>query len=135
MSVSSGSEVELSVTELVFDASNWSIPQAVHVTAVDDVIIEGSHFDQTAHSVTSLDAEFDGLAVSNVSVQIVDNDVPPPAASLVLSETTLLLTEGGSSGSYDVSLSRIPSSSVTVSVSSGSEVELSVTELVFDAAN
>ncbi|MEZ6119743.1 MAG: PQQ-dependent sugar dehydrogenase [Pirellulaceae bacterium] len=82
VSVSSGSEVELSVTELVFDASNWNIPQAVHVTAVDDAIIEGSHFDQTAHSVTSLDAEFDGLPVSNVSVQIVDNDVPPPLPGL-----------------------------------------------------
>ncbi len=70
---------------LIFTPANALIPQTVTVTAVDDAVVEGNHTSVITHSVTSSDSRYDGLPVSNVVADIVDNDLPPPA-SIVISE-------------------------------------------------
>jgi hypothetical protein len=70
---------------LAFTPANALIPQTVTVTAVDDGAVEGVHTSIITHSLSSVDANYNGLAVSDVVANIVDNDAPPPT-SIVISE-------------------------------------------------
>ncbi len=49
--------------QLVFTAANWSVPQTVHVAALDDVAAEGQHFASISHTVLSRDVVI-GLVTS-----------------------------------------------------------------------
>lgn len=59
----------------VFSSSNWNVPQAVTVKAVDDGVVEGSHRTVIHHSCSSSDLAFDGATVDRV-VGITDNESP-----------------------------------------------------------
>ena len=69
------SQVILSTPQLIFTNSNWDIPQIVTVTAINDIIIEGLHYDYVNYVMTSADTNFDGLIADNIVViNITDND-------------------------------------------------------------
>lgn len=70
---------------LTFTPANALIPQTVTITAVDDNVVEGNHTSTITHTVSSGDSHYNGLAVSNVVANIVDNDFPPPT-SIVIDE-------------------------------------------------
>jgi hypothetical protein len=55
-------------------ANPWNVAQTVTVTAVNDLINEGLHSGSISFSTTSSDAAYNGLTVSPLSVNIVDND-------------------------------------------------------------
>jgi hypothetical protein len=59
---------------LTFDDTNWSTPQPVAVSAVEDMLVEGAHAADITHTVASADARYDGFAVADVAVSIADND-------------------------------------------------------------
>ncbi|MEM8720692.1 MAG: carbohydrate-binding domain-containing protein [Cyanobacteria bacterium P01_G01_bin.39] len=61
-------------TSLIFTPQNWSTPQTVTVSAVDDTEGESFHTSTISHSINSSDAAYSGLDVPSVSVNIVDND-------------------------------------------------------------
>ena len=75
--------------------------------------------------------DYDGMTAT-VTVTITDDDL-----ELVVNPKALTLNEGGPDGMFDVSLSHTPASSVTVSIATktNSNLSLSDTELTFDAAN
>ena len=75
VTMSAGAQATTSPTSLVFTNTTYSVAQAVTVTAVDDAVVEGSHADAITHSVSSSDANYHGMLVSNVTVNITDNDV------------------------------------------------------------
>lgn len=60
--------------QLTFTPANAFVPQVVTVTADDDADDEGPHTSVIAHSVSSADSDYDGLAVRDVIVNITDND-------------------------------------------------------------
>ncbi len=62
-------------TELVFTPTNWDTPQVVTVSAVDDDIGEWEHTGSITNTVTSDDPNYDGVAISNITVTIIDNDI------------------------------------------------------------
>lgn len=70
---------------LTFTPANALIPQTVSVTAVDDLAIEGVHTSVITHTAASADSYYNGLPISNVVANIIDNDVAPPT-SIVISE-------------------------------------------------
>ncbi len=78
----SGAAVAISLT---FTPANALTPQTVSVLAIDDLDTEGLHFSTLVHSVTSSDADYDGVAVDSVSVSITDND-GTTASSVLLNE-------------------------------------------------
>lgn len=75
IAISSGDQVTTDPTALTFTTGNWDTAQTVTVSAVDDAVAEGLHTDDITHAVTSGDAGYDGLSISDVAVQIADNDV------------------------------------------------------------
>ncbi|MTJ51997.1 hypothetical protein FJR38_04595, partial [Anabaena sp. UHCC 0253] len=79
IALNSGTQVTTSTNSLTFTAANWNVAQNLTVTAFDDAVLEGSHSGAITHSVTSTDANYNGLAISNVTANITDNDVASPA--------------------------------------------------------
>lgn len=109
---------------LVFDASNWSVPQAVRLTASQD--------SDSLDDLASVSVSSNGLATQTVSAAVTDDD----GSTILLSTTGLALVEGESSV-VGVSLSEPPTSTLTltVAVREPATLEVSSTSLSFDAAN
>jgi len=72
ISLSHGDQVEVAPSELVFTDVNWNVPQVVSVSAVDDRVVEGAHSGTIIHEVNG--ADYTGVVVDNVTVNITDND-------------------------------------------------------------
>ena len=68
-------QVTLDLPILTFTTDNWNVPQTVPVTAVDDLIYEGSRDDYISYSMTSSDNTFNELSGDAVTVHITDNEV------------------------------------------------------------
>jgi len=69
-------QLDVSAVELTFTASNWSTPQPITVTAVDDIEIEGPHTGTITHTASSPDPNYN-FELPSVTANIADNDPPP----------------------------------------------------------
>ena len=121
--------------EITFTVSDWSVPQPVPVTAVDDDVDETSPESATVtHSIFSTDPQYSGLPDFNATVSVVDND--SAGVSVVESGGSTAVTEGGATDSYTVVLTSQPTGSVTVTVSeSSADFSVSDTSLTFTTVN
>jgi hypothetical protein len=124
---------------LVFSTANWSTPQTVTVTAVDDAVAEGLHSTTIAHTVASADADYNGMTVSSLVAIVADND----AVGLSITQSggsTDVQEEGATSDSYTIALTSEPTADVSVtitpdqqsSVGGGAGVARSI---IFNASN
>ena len=68
-------QVAVSPNPLSFTTGNWSAPQTVTVTAVDDAAIEGAHTGAVAHAASG--GGYDAVVVPGVVANIADNDALP----------------------------------------------------------
>ncbi len=110
--VGSGAGVARIVT---FTSGNWSTPQTVTVTAVDDTAAEGPHHSIITHAIASIDPSYNAIVVANVTVNVTDDD----SAAVVIAETdggTVVSEAGPGSDDYTVVLSIAPTANVTISV-------------------
>ena len=85
----------------------------VTVTAVEDSIVEGTLSYNISHIVTSAGL-YNGETVPAAAITALDNDT----GSVSVAPTDITVNEGGSSGTYTVTLSNQATASVTVSMSS-----------------
>ena len=123
---SSNSDVTLNKTSLMFAPSTWNQTQAVTVSAAQD---QNARDDRAilAHTASSSDASYNGVAVPKVVVSVTDDDT----AGVRVTPTSLTIPEGGSRA-YTVALTSKPSAEVTIGVtSSNSDVTLNKTSLMF----
>lgn len=74
--VAPGPELSTDRSQLVFTPLNWSTPQTVTVSAVDDAAIEKAHTGSITHTASSTDPNYDGIDVRDLTVSIADNDLP-----------------------------------------------------------
>jgi len=132
--VNGTSQATVAPTVLTFTNANWSAPQTVTVTAIDDGVEEGTHSTTISH--TSSGAGFDGLAIATVIVNITDNDFGLGEVLISQSNGQTTLSEGGGSDSYTVVLSALPSGSVTIGLfSQPNQLIATPSSLVFTTAN
>ena len=119
--VTPDAQISLSSGTLTYTTGNWSTPQTVTVTAVNDAVVEGSHSGTVTHSASG--GGYDGVSIPNVVATIADNDT----ASVTVTETSgsTDVEEGGPTDTYDVVLDLEPSGTVTITVSPDSDVSLS----------
>jgi hypothetical protein len=112
ITIAPDAQVTTSDISLLFTAANWNVPQTVTVTAVDDLVTEPSpHPGIVLHTMASADLDFNAVAVSDVTVDITDNDIP----GVTVTPTALSVTEGGAGSSFDVVLDSVPGADVTIS--------------------
>ncbi len=119
-------QTAVTVTEgasLIFTPDNWDKPQTVKIMGADDADLanETAAVTHTPSGATGYTAEI----ARTVPVSITDNDT----ASLVLSKTTVEVTEGDIdvtvTDAFNVKLSAMPASEVTITVSSNNtDVEI-----------
>ena len=68
-----GSQLTVSPPNLTFTISNWSTPQTVTVTAVNDAVAEGTHSGTITHAAASTDPGYSGIAIASVTATITDD--------------------------------------------------------------
>lgn len=122
--VSSSIEISVGSPSLTFNSGNWNVPQTVTVTGVDDVVVDGN---QSVTVVTgacvSADTNYNGRAVSDVSVTNQDND----SANVIVTPTSgLVVAETGTMTTFTMVLAAMPSANVSISLSSTDPTEASV---------
>ncbi|PWE00287.1 Calx-beta domain-containing protein [Marinilabilia rubra] len=130
------SEAVLSSTQLTFTPENWSQPQSISLTGIDDDMVDGniSYTLTLAVDDALSDPGYSGQSVSITSTNT-DNDVAGIAISE--SEGNTVTSEDGSSDSFDVSLTSHPESYVVIDIIGldSSEGSLESNELIFSPAN
>jgi hypothetical protein len=109
-------QVNITPAVLTFTSSNWSIPQTVTVSAVDDNSTEGNHTGSISYTVSSTDLSYNNITVAPVSVSVTDNDLLHTVA-FVRADTTVsesatsvkiwlrVATAGNTAGSVDLLIS------------------------------
>jgi parallel beta-helix repeat protein len=75
-------ELEVDQASVVFTDTNWSIPQRVWVSAVNDLQVEGTHSGVVYHTVSTSDPTYAGVGVQPLQVSVIDNDESPGDLSL-----------------------------------------------------
>ncbi len=102
-------------TNLTFTSGNWSTPQTVTVTAVDDSVDENAHTSTITHAAVSADGNYQGISIGTVTANVADNDT----AGVTVTEsggTTDVDEAGPTSDTYTIVLSTQPTATVTVIV-------------------
>ena len=119
VSVSSGDTGAVSVPSraLTFTTGNWSTARSV---TVDGVVDDDADDESVTVTVTASGGDYGGVT-AEVDVSVTDGDT----AELVVDPDSLSISENGS-GTFFVRLATRPSSSVSVSVSSGNTGAVSV---------
>ena len=129
---------------LVFDRTNWFIPQVIHVTAPNDTFwpkARGSSRFCTAlcrapRPMTG--GAYDGLAIPSVSVEVVDDDKPGVVVATTDGQT-FVSEKGqfGASDTYSMVLTQAPASrtSVTITLTADQQITLSTSTLTFTSAD
>jgi Big-like domain-containing protein len=125
-------DITVSPSTFVFTSANWNVPQTVTVTAIDDTVAEPPHTVQIEHSATSADPNWNGIAIVNMPVLVLDND-----GLFIITESGGVTTvvEGGATDTYTMRLSMAPTANVTVSVTPDAQVTTSTASLTFTPAN
>ncbi|HEX6130279.1 MAG TPA: hypothetical protein VF044_01015, partial [Actinomycetota bacterium] len=118
-------------TTLLFDRTNWFIPQLVTVVALPDFLAEGRRYIAIQHTViegakAGDGGAYDGLNLRGVMVEVIDDEV----ADVVVAETgeDTLVAEGSGAvpgqDSYWIVLTRAPALGSTVRISISSDAQL-----------
>lgn len=129
VTVTLDSQLSASPSSLTFTPVNWATLQTVTVTAVDDQITEGAHSGTINHTASG--GGYGGLSVASVTAGITDND----PAGVVVSALSGGVTEGGTSATYTLHLSTIPTGDVSITVTPDAQLAVSPSSLVFTSTN
>ena len=133
----SGDEASLSASSLTFNATNWNVVQTVTVTGLDDVTVDGDQSTTVTIAVdpANSDDAFDALASQSVSATTVDNDTA--GFSVTESGGETVVSESGSTDTFDIALTGQPLGDVvfTITTGSGDEASFSAASLTFNASN
>ena len=114
--------VRVEPTSLTFTSRNWSTPQTVTVTALeDDDEVSENH--TLTHTAASTDSDYNGVSVDGVALTVVDNDTGAPGVMISPSQLTV---REGEAGRYAVVLTARPTHAVTVVMEPPSDGKLSV---------
>lgn len=124
--------VTVSPSPLTFDGTNYTSPQTVTVTGIDNTVTDGNQA-ATIHLSSSGDAAYVGLTAS-VAVTRVDNEAPGIAVN---PGSGLVTYEEGPSDDFTIVLTDQPTATVTVSVTANDPDEATAdqTTLSFTTGN
>lgn len=128
-----GTEAAVTPGSVTFTPADWNAPKTITVVAVNDALQEGPHGDRVSHAVNSVDLDYQGLAVDDVTVNVTDNDVP--AIALTESGGSTDVAEGGATDTYSFVLTTQPTADVVITVTAGPQLARNPATLTFNAGN
>lgn len=120
-------------SSLTFTTGNWTTPQTVTVTGVDDAIADGNVAYQIIGSASSGDPDYNNRAMPAVAVVNDDDD----AAGIALAAPVGWITEGGGAATVGISLTSQPTANVSLDLASSAAAQgtLGTGSLLFTPAN
>ena len=123
-------------SQLTFTTANWSTPQTVTVTGVDDALNDGDiayTIVVTTNTGLTADALYDAIDPSDVSVTNTDDENPDISVSTISGNTT----EAGGTATFTVVLTTLPTDDVTIPVASNDTTEgtIAISTLTFTTGN
>ncbi|MGA7615928.1 MAG: Calx-beta domain-containing protein, partial [Thermoanaerobaculia bacterium] len=135
LSSSDTTEGTVSPSSVVFDPTNWNVPQTVTAAGVDDSVDDGDQpWTVVTSDAISADPTYSGLGVADPGVTNIDDD----SRGVTVTPTSgLTTTEAGGTATFTIVLDSQPLADVTIGVGSsdGSEGAVSPANVVFTAAN
>jgi len=115
ISSSDTSEGSVDQDNITFSADNWSTPQTIIVTGIDDDLVDGdSDYTIVISAATSQDTDYDELDPADISFVNADDDT----AGFVVSAPSGNTTETGVSVTFTLALASMPAADVSIGVSS-----------------
>jgi hypothetical protein len=121
-------EVTVSPSSVTFTTANWNIPQAITVTGVDDLANDGTQAVTISLGTTSsTDPNWNSIAISSVTVYNLDDEIIATPGVLVSAGSSNLVTEAGTTCSFEVVLKSQPTANVTIPVSVSDATEGTIT--------
>ncbi|HKO48042.1 MAG TPA: Calx-beta domain-containing protein, partial [Polyangiaceae bacterium] len=137
VSSSNTAEGKVSPATLSFTTGNWSMPQTVTITGVQDDVADGPQTYQVKlANAVSVDNGYNGKFATQLAVQNIDDDQP---GYTVDADPALQTTEKGGQATFNVTLNSKPAGTTTVTLglssSNTKEGTVSPSSLVFSAAN
>jgi len=133
VSAANTGEITVDSVTLTFTPANWSTAKTVTVTGVDDTVTDGPQSTAVTIGVAGgSDPAFTGLAPKVVNVTTTDDEIADFA--IIETQGSTVVTEGGSTDTFDVVLLSQPSSgTVTIVATSpdGGEVTVSPPSVTF----
>lgn len=114
--------IQASPTSVVFTTSNWSTPQSITVSGLDNALNDRFHDADITHTSSSGDSTFNSQTIPAIRARIAATDVP----QIVLYESgsTTVLSEGGTIDDYFIGLSHQPTHDVVVTITSDAQQEI-----------
>ncbi len=131
ITVAPDAQLSASPGSLVFTSSNWSTPQTVTLTAVNDAVAEGTHIGSVSHSGAG--GGYTGVSISGRSATITDDDTA--GVTLTQSGGTTVVAESGTTDAYTVVLTSQPTANVVVTVTGDAQAGAAPSPLTFTSAN
>jgi uncharacterized repeat protein (TIGR01451 family) len=110
ITIGTSPQCTFSPTTLTFTTANWNTPQTVSVTAINDAVVEGTHF-CAASSITPSGGGVPTSAATPPSITITDND----SATVSIANTTNGAEAGPVNGVMTVTQTAVSISNTVVS--------------------
>lgn len=119
-------QATLDITTLTFSPATWNVPQTVTATGVNNDIIDGTRVISVIVSVDNAasDPVFATLPDRNVNVTVIDDD--GPGISVTESGGSTIVSESGTTDDLFIVLTQMPTTGVTLQVSTDIDDEISV---------
>jgi uncharacterized protein (DUF1800 family) len=147
LTASPSTHFSMDKTILVFDSTNWNVPQTVTIQAIDDAfndtysiingaLLQNAQANNIVFTATAGDPAY--LFVTNntgggaASINVLDNESPAVAISQTGGITTT--TEGGATDTYSVRLTTQPNGDVVVNCTAATGSAVLPTSLTFNAS-
>jgi hypothetical protein len=103
IAIGNTAQTTTSPTTITFTPANWNIAQNVTVAAINDAVTEGAHTGNITHTVTSSDANYNGLAISGITANITE----PNASSFLTKIGGYSSTNGAEIPAFDPASDRL----------------------------
>jgi len=108
------------IAPVTFTPDNFDIRQTITVESVDDQVVTGDRTSTISHTVTSADADYQGITVEDVTATITENDVP---GIVIGNGENVVVIEGGAGRDYTIALATQPLADVTVNFGVSDDIE------------
>ncbi|MEZ4714898.1 MAG: hypothetical protein R2851_02230 [Caldilineaceae bacterium] len=121
--------------QVEFDASDWDLPQTLHVSVADNDLVDGSRQVQVDHAVLSADSNYNGIIPAPVLLTVADNDSAGVELATPDQSGRVAVVEGGADATYSLRLTAAPSTALTLTLTASDQLTFTPSTLHFDGSN
>ncbi len=134
LQVSDATAASLSTNVLIFQNTNYNVPQSITVTGLNNSVSTAENYTVNITQVSSLDTNYNGLTAPSVALV----NIPANTPGIFLIPSTGLITAPGSAATFQAIMNQPPTDTVTVNFTSSDTLHggtISPSSVTFSPAN